>query len=345
MGIFKFRALLLLSALAFATGQEAIVFDTFDYRPSNIVFCFKNETVEGFDVVVQCVAGNNFSPPNWPTLFPEFCGGSAQSPINIERKRVVKTRESPFVFTDYDTASGPVTLVNTGFQASLELDNHDPVPTLSGGGLDFTYKFAAFHFHWGSNDLQGSEHAVNGLRFPLEMHMIHFNSEKFDTEEDAIASGEPDALVVLATLFNIADEDHPAFEPIIDALENIILDGQETEIEGGAFQLADLLPSTDRFYRYAGSLTTPTCNEVVSWTVFRDTVDISTNQLEAFRALTFDFKPEAIGFGPIAGVEENLRLVDIYRPTQALNGRVVSDVTTKAWYWWGNNFFNGRGNQ
>lgn len=44
--------------------------------------------------------------------------------------------------------------------------------------------------------------------------------------------------------------------------------------------LADLLPSdTDNFYRYKGSLTTPTCNDAVVWTVFKEELEISTDQV------------------------------------------------------------------
>lgn len=44
--------------------------------------------------------------------------------------------------------------------------------------------------------------------------------------------------------------------------------------------LQDLLPpNTNTFYRYSGSLTTPTCNEVVTWTVFQEPISISENQV------------------------------------------------------------------
>lgn len=46
------------------------------------------------------------------------------------------------------------------------------------------------------------------------------------------------------------------------------------------YPLKAFLPrNIDRFYRYDGSLTTPTCNEVVTWTVFDETISISENQV------------------------------------------------------------------
>lgn len=45
--------------------------------------------------------------------------------------------------------------------------------------------------------------------------------------------------------------------------------------------LQSLLPpnSTTHFYRYKGSLTTPACNEVVTWTVFKNYATISKAQV------------------------------------------------------------------
>ena len=73
----------------------------------------------------------------------------------------------------------------------------------------------------------------------------------------------------------------------------------------------DLLPEEeelDLFYRYSGSLTTPTCDVVVTWTVFSKPNTMSRAQLQQFRTLTND---------------EGRQLVNNDRPLQPKRSRVV----------------------
>ncbi len=52
---------------------------------------------------------------------------------------------------------------------SAQVDIEDPDYIVSGGGLPGEYRVAQFHFHWGSNNRRGSEHTIDGKRFPLEV--------------------------------------------------------------------------------------------------------------------------------------------------------------------------------
>ena len=44
------------------------------------------------------------------------------------------------------------------------------------------YNFAQLHLHWGNTSVAGSEHTVAGARFPLELHLVHYNARSADTE-------------------------------------------------------------------------------------------------------------------------------------------------------------------
>ena len=77
----------------------------------------------------------------------------------------------------------------------------------------------------------------------------------------------------------VSSHDNDAFDPITDALEDIIKEGSETTLKD-TLSLKKLLPvSTSKFYRYSGSLTTPGCNEIVVWTVFDEPISMSEKQV------------------------------------------------------------------
>ena len=57
----------------------------------------------------------------------------------------------------------------------------------------------------------------------------------------------------------------------------------------------DLLPATMRnYYRYQGSLTTPTCNEVVVWTLFEEKNTISEYQVSCNCNYTCDLSTQML---------------------------------------------------
>jgi len=75
------------------------------------------------------------------------------------------------------------------------------IPSISGGGLNGTYNFAAMHWHW-SNSLTtgGSDHRINGRTYPVEMHLVHMNS-KYSSINDAVKN--KDGLAVLGIFMEV----------------------------------------------------------------------------------------------------------------------------------------------
>ncbi|CAH1780553.1 unnamed protein product [Owenia fusiformis] len=256
-------------------------------------------------------------PNVWKNSYP-ICGRSQQSPVDIDpTKSIFEAKlSSPFVFGNYDKpySSKPVKIKNNGHSIEVDILQSADVPVIvRGGGLPGTYRGVQLHFHWGSTNNQGSEHTVNGRKYPIELHIVHYNTDRFREFGDAVAQSE--GLAVLGVFLEITKEDNPALSPITDAIKTLAVPGSSTW-STTALELDELLPkSTHKFYRYSGSLTTPPCFESVVWTVFQDPVGISENQLMEFRRM-FD--------------SDKNHMENNYRPPLSMNGRTLySSTSTK----------------
>ena len=101
----------------------------------------------------------------------------------------------------------------------------------------------------------------------MELHLVHYKA-KHGSLGDAVKAGGQDALAVLGIFFEIQQDDNKHIEKLIEAVKEVKENGDETEMK--QMPLKDFLPrNTDQYYRYQGGLTTPTCNEIVVWTVFK----------------------------------------------------------------------------
>lgn len=253
-------------------------------------------------------------PSSWQNMasYAE-CGNQKQSPIDISTQHIRYLQGSakhsqPLQLQHYFTNPLKIILTNNGWFVEMKI--HGRHPTITGGGLGDKFRFHNIHFHWGSSSGSGSEHTVNGGSYPLEMHLVHYNM-RYSGISDALASGTTDALAVIGVLFHITEEDNPQFAELIDSLAFVQKPHSKSEIPP-VFSIGSLLPhNTSHSYRYSGSLTTPSCNQVVLWTVFNQTMGISETQMNKCRSV-YD------GHGQ--------NMVDNYRPTQPLNNRSVYHV-------------------
>ncbi|XP_018017103.1 carbonic anhydrase-like isoform X2 [Hyalella azteca] len=235
--------------------------------------------------------------------FPS-CRGSRQSPINLDPSSSPAREFEPFFFLRYQQIPDAESITNTGHSVEVKLISRN-LPEVSGGNLGATYKFDQYHLHWGAEDSRGSEHTIDNFRFPMELHLVHHNT-KYASFNASLE--HRDGVAVLGVLFVISELDNPLLQPLIDHLMSITEAGQE-DIAVDLYPLASLLPrDLSRFYRYHGSLTTPMCNEVVTWTIFDDYVPVSDAQMARLRSLMDT---------------EGDPLLNNFRPNQLLNGRTV----------------------
>jgi len=260
-------------------------------------FCYKKE--EKFH---WSYTGDG-APEFWKDHFP-LCGLDSQSPINIVSADAVALSAKPFEFTLYDDKPNSMTLVNNGHSVTSYW-NDAKKPFVAGGGLTSEYIVAQFHFHWGSVSTQGSEHTIDDKMYPIELHIVHYKSDYGSLGE---AVKYEDGLAVLGIMFEVGAENE-ALKPIVEGIPSVVNADDEAEISFDMPLNVFLPENTDSFYRYQGSLTTPSCNEVVVWTVFKEPLKLSEDQLDVFRTL-LDSKDKPI--------------VDNYRPVQPLNGRTIS---------------------
>ncbi|KAJ8260814.1 hypothetical protein COCON_G00165370 [Conger conger] len=217
---------------------------------------------------------NYLDQSTWSSAF-QHCGGHSQSPINIGTREAIFHPKLPAIKLEgYDlTDEESLKLVNNGH--TLQLSLPDTMRIVS--GFDDTFLAAQLHFHWGTKEDPGSEHTIDNVHFPAEIHVVHYNSKYHNISE---AASKVDGLAVLGAFIGIGLHENENYENILSSLMDVSREESDTEIPG--FNVRNLLPNRlDRFYRYNGSLTTPPCYQTVNWTIFNDTVTVSRRQLAA----------------------------------------------------------------
>eukprot|EP00066_Takifugu_rubripes_P022958 XP_011612224.1 PREDICTED: receptor-type tyrosine-protein phosphatase gamma-like isoform X2 [Takifugu rubripes] len=259
-------------------------------------------------------------PQGWSASYPE-CAATNQSPVDISDQEALISEEYQELMLEKFSieSSNQTTMKNTGKTVAVLLKDDYFV---RGAGLPGRFKAEKMEFHWGqSNGSAGSEHSINGRRFPVEMQIYLYNSDDFDSLGAAIK--ERRIISAMAVFFELGEKDNPAVDPIIQGLRRVVHHEKETSLR--SFVLRDLLPSSiDGYYRYTGSLTTPPCSKVVEWIIFSRPVYLSHSQLEAFYSI---FTTEQ---------QDHVKSVEYlrnnFRPPQDLyNRKVFKSAVKDAW--------------
>ncbi|RAU23099.1 carbonate dehydratase [Paramagnetospirillum kuznetsovii] len=193
-------------------------------------------------------------PKEWGSLAPEYAAcsmGKEQSPIDL-------TKPVAAIMGDPVPSWRPMPL-------KVQNNGHTIQVDCAGGGnlaLDGkSYDLLQFHFH------TPSEHTVDGAAFDMECHFVH-----------KAADG---GLAVLGVMI-AKGAANPALEAIWQVMPT---KGGESVNAPGMLDASMLLPKETLSFRYAGSLTTPPCSEVVQWVVFRQAITASADQIARFAKL------------------------------------------------------------
>ncbi|RVE59583.1 hypothetical protein OJAV_G00189860 [Oryzias javanicus] len=235
------------------------------------------------NTIAWCYNEPSCNDTTWPTIAAPFCNGTRQSPINIvSANATTDANLTAFTFTNYSSTSALTKIENTG--DTVKVTFADGVK-ISGGDLSEAYDSLQFHLHWGNGtSTPGSEHTVDGKRYPMELHIV--NSKASYNKNTTLAVKDSTGLAALGFFVDVLSNTtaQPAsWNTLTSYLKNITEKSTSVSMAAG-ISLDDLLAGVDRtkYYRYLGSLTTPTCDEAVVWTVFKDPILVSKDLIDLF---------------------------------------------------------------
>lgn len=224
------------------------------------------------------------SPEQWADHY-ETCGGSRQSPIDLETTAGCISEQRSLTFSG-ECSSFNVSQSEESFTASVDGGSC----AVSANGA--SYNMLQFHMH------VPSEHTLNGEHLGGEVHFVHSNADS-------------SALLVTGVFFKAVDgESDPWVVSVLDALDAVSTNASASASLTPYADLVNKAADAQGVFNYPGSLTTPGCDEIVDWWVVKKPVDVSTTDLERLQSQLRELHLTDDGKNA--------------RPVQPLNGRVVT---------------------
>ncbi|XP_035824859.1 carbonic anhydrase-related protein 10-like [Aplysia californica] len=224
--------------------------------------------------------------------------GHNQSPVNIDPKTLLFDPSLTPLEISGSAVSGTLRNMGHSLTFDLSLTSHwSHGVNLTGGPLSYTYRTKTVHciiFNLGP--------------FTFQIQLFAFNSDLYHNLSAAMTS--PRGVLCVAILVKVSNATHPHFERIHKVLNETMYKGDEKHIS--YLNLGGLLPETDHYMTYDGSLTHPACHETVTWLVYNKPIYLSHRQMAGLRRL----KQDTV-YNPVLLMAGNIR------PTQPLNQRTV----------------------
>ena len=215
------------------------------------------------------------SPEHWAEIEKNSdCSGTSQSPINIIDVNTISESPEESMLAFYYSEKTVLNKVrNNGHSIQYDFERGDSIRN-----KNINYNLVQIHFH------EPSEHTINGVRYPIEIHLVHQSDQKNYT--------------VIGIMGIEGGESH-----FMEEMESYLpLEVNEEKVIDKSFDIRTILPENKDFYTYQGSLTTPPCTENVQWIILKNPLELSLEE--------------------VLRLKSNMPLKN-YRNEQALNDRKV----------------------
>lgn len=237
--------------------------------------------------------------------------GCFESPIDICLTNAKDIRLKPLEWVHFEVPPKKIKVTNTGLSIIMSAKWKQERPYLQGGPFTGKYVFSSWHLHWGKDPMEGSEHTIDGSKYPAEMHVVTFKSS-YLTQEAALK--EQDGCTTLVYIFKLQETPNPDFQIIVDALSEIKNPGMSKKIE--IRPITNLVRKfKDDYFMYWGSVSTQKCTHYILWLITRVPIGVSAEQVDALRFI-FD--------------TEGKMLTRNFRDTQDFHNRTLFHVCPSA---------------
>ncbi|MBW6516984.1 MAG: carbonic anhydrase family protein [ANME-2 cluster archaeon] len=198
-------------------------------------------------------------PEHWAELGNPDCSGNEQSPIDIPAGTLLHNTDISF---NYHPSA--LNIVNNGHSIEVEYDEGSSIEVENN-----TYQLLQLHFH------SLSENTIMGEYSDMEMHLVHQSNV-----------GE---YAVVGVMMEAGSKNN-AYAPIWENMPAEV--GDIETIRGVNVIAVTMLPENRTYYRFDGLFTTPPCTEGVKWFLMSNPVELSPEQIDAFREIySHNYRP------------------------------------------------------
>ncbi|KAK0167919.1 hypothetical protein PV327_001772 [Microctonus hyperodae] len=206
---------------------------------------------------------------------------SSRAPINLNISNMIPINLKLLMWYNYEIPPNKLKMTNTGRTVIINGEWNMERPYLTSGPLLNDYSFSQIHFHWGPNDMIGSEHFLDGGSQPMELHAVHYKTEYLNQES---AMTQIDGIIILVYLFKLQTSVNPAFNSIITSLPLIHQPCSTVHIVNEPL-IKILRPFIQDYFLYRGAITKGDFSHWIKWLISREPIGISLEQTAEFRKL------------------------------------------------------------